>query len=153
MGSLKELVAFIIIMCATSVTTMTLAQNAMAPAPAPPSADNPNTTVVLHNGGSVPMVFHCMSLEVDFKTRIMMPGGTWSFEFLPSVSGDTKYACSFAWRLKYHLFRIYWQSRDQVSGPHGCKRCEWKLRPEGPCQINEKTGKIDHCPPWDSQLF
>lgn len=147
MGSLEELVALLIIMC-TSVT-MSLAQNANAPT----SIENPNTTVVIYNGGSVPMVYHCVSREVDLGIKRMAPGGSWSFEFKPSVSGDTIYVCTFAWRLEFHYFRIYIQDRDKESGQFGCKRCEWKVRPEGPCKLNKRTGMFDRCPPWDSQLF
>ncbi|EOA31680.1 hypothetical protein CARUB_v10014884mg [Capsella rubella] len=135
-------------MC-TSVT-MTVAENAMAPT----SIGNPNTTVVISNGGSVPMVFHCQSYKVDLGVHTMLPGGSWSFEFKPSDSGNTIYACLFSWRLEFHYFRIYKQSRDQEpAGPFACKRCEWKVSPEGPCQLMKKTGTFSHCPPWDSQSF
>ncbi|CAH8260777.1 unnamed protein product [Arabidopsis lyrata] len=148
MGSLAELVALIIIMC-TSVT-MSLAQNPMAS----PKIENPNTTVVIYNDleGSWPMSYHCVSRDVDFGIRRMPSGGSWSFEFRPSVSGDTKFICSFAWRLAYRYFRIYIQERDQESAVFGCKRCEWKIREDGPCKLNKKTGMFDLCPPWDSQL-
>ncbi|KAL9291676.1 putative plant self-incompatibility S1 [Arabidopsis thaliana] len=113
MGALAELVALIIIMCAS--VTMSLAQN---PMPSPPSVENPNTTVVIHNAlsGYWPMAYHCASKDVDFGLRRMPAGGS-----------------------------------DQESAMFGCKRCEWKIREEGPCKLNKKTGMFDLCPPWDSQ--
>jgi len=73
MGALAELVALIIVMCAS--VTMSLAQNPMA---SPPSVENPNTTVVIHNAlsGYWPMAYHCASKDVDFGLRRMLAGGS-----------------------------------------------------------------------------
>ncbi|CAA0382695.1 unnamed protein product [Arabidopsis thaliana] len=67
MGALAELVALIIVMCAS--VTMSLAQNPMA---SPPSVENPNTTVVIHNALSG----YCASKDVDFGLRRMLDGGS-----------------------------------------------------------------------------
>ncbi|KAL1214415.1 putative S-protein [Cardamine amara subsp. amara] len=150
MGSLERLVALLIITMCTSVT-MSLAQNVIAT----PNLDNQNTTVVIYNdlGDDLPLRFHCQSRDVDLGSQHLAAGGSWSFEFKPSASGDTIYACLFGWKLEFHYFRIYRQDRDKESSLHGCTRCEWKIHKDGPCQLNNVTKMIDHCPPWDSSQF
>ncbi|CAL9221144.1 hypothetical protein ARALYDRAFT_318460 [Arabidopsis lyrata subsp. lyrata] len=65
-----------------------------------------------------------------------------------------------SWPMSYHCvsrdvdfgIRRMPSERDQESAVFGCKRCEWKIREDGPCKLNKKTGMFDLCPPWDSQL-
>ncbi|ESQ48237.1 hypothetical protein EUTSA_v10022192mg [Eutrema salsugineum] len=119
---------------------------------APSGFDNPKTTVVIDNdlGGSLPLRYHCKSKDDDLGDRTMAPGGSWFFRFRPSVFGNTKFSCSFAWGNELHYFDIYRQNRDREFAEFGCVRCEWKIRKNGPCKFNKDTKMFDVCLPWKS---
>ncbi|CAH8260789.1 unnamed protein product [Arabidopsis lyrata] len=110
-----------------------------------------STTVVIYNdlGGGLPLRYHCKSGDDDLGDRSLAPGGSWSFGFTPDIFGRTLFFCSFSWGNESHKFDIYKQSRDKEFQEFGCKKCEWKIRKNGPCKLNGKTGVFDGCFPWD----
>ncbi|KAJ0238445.1 S-protein [Hirschfeldia incana] len=113
--------------------------------------DNPRTTVKIINdlGGTLPLRYQCRSKDDDLGDRTMAPGGSWFFEFKPSVFGNTKFYCSFSWGNELHYFDIYTQNRDREFAEFGCIRCEWKIRTTGPCKLNKDNGMFDVCLPWN----
>ncbi|KAL9291677.1 putative plant self-incompatibility S1 [Arabidopsis thaliana] len=151
MGSLVELVAFLVTMC-VSVTKSQGQKDSIPPTPTS-GFDNPRTTVVIYNdlGGHLPLRYHCKSKNDDLGDRTMAVNGTWSFEFRPSVFGGTLFFCGFIWDKELHWFDIYKQSRDREFAEFGCRRCEWKIRKDGPCKLNKNSNMFDVCLPWNSQ--
>ncbi|CAL9221145.1 unnamed protein product [Arabidopsis halleri] len=152
MGSLVQLMAFLVMTMCISVT-ISRAQNDIIT----PSSGfyNPRTTVVIYNdlGGHLPLRYHCKSKQDDLGDRTMAVNGTWSFEFRPSIFGRTLFFCGFRWDNELHWFDIYKQKRDKEFTKFGCRRCEWKIHKDGPCKLNKNTKMFDVCLPWNSQSF
>ncbi|KAG7625542.1 putative plant self-incompatibility S1 [Arabidopsis thaliana] len=110
-----------------------------------------STSVVIYNdlGGGLPLRHHCKSREDDLGYQSLAPGRSWSFGFTPDIFGRTLFYCRFSWGAESHIFDIYKQSRDKEFQEFGCKKCEWKIRKNGPCKFYKKTGMFDHCYSWD----
>jgi hypothetical protein len=101
-------------------------------------------------GDGLDLTVHCKSADVDLGVHVIKyPNGFFEFDFKPNIWRTTLYFCGFRWKgseLKW--FDIYDFERDH---PH-CSNCYWKVRPNGPCQLNYSTKKYDLCFPWNAQL-
>ncbi|EOA32049.1 hypothetical protein CARUB_v10015294mg [Capsella rubella] len=140
MGSLKSCLALLVMIVFVSATT---------------SRAQKRTTVAIHNdlGDGLWLRYHCKSGDDDLGFRSLPPGGSWSFGFKPDIFGRTLFFCRFSWgKSESHYFDIYKQSRDKEFKEFGCRRCEWKIRKEGPCKVINKTPGIvfDLCFPWNA---
>ncbi|ESQ48239.1 hypothetical protein EUTSA_v10022389mg [Eutrema salsugineum] len=118
----------------------------------PSGFDNPKTTVTIYNdlGSDLPLQYHCKSNDDDLGDRVLASGGSWSFQFKPSVFGNTFFSCSFSWENQLHYFDIYKYKRDRIFAKFGCRKCGWKIRKNGPCKLNKNTKMFDVCHSWKS---
>ncbi|XP_010468221.1 PREDICTED: uncharacterized protein LOC104748246 [Camelina sativa] len=121
MGGMKTFIAFFVMTMLISATI---------------SRAQKTTTVVIRNdlGGGLTLWYRCKSGDDEVGFGSLAPGGSWSFGFKPHIFGRTLYFCNFSWGNGSHYFDIYKQSRDKEYKEFGCRRCEWKIRKNGPCK-------------------
>nr|VDD46130.1 unnamed protein product [Brassica oleracea] len=103
------------------------------------------TKVTIHNdiGGGLSLWYNCKSGNNNLGDRRLAPGGSWPFDFKPDVFGRTLFFCRFSWGNEWHHFDIYKQERDREFEKFGCRKCEWKIRKNGPCKLNKSNGMFD----------
>ena len=111
------------------------------------------TKVTIHNdiGGGLSLWYNCKSGNNNLGDRRLAPGGSWPFDFKPDVFGRTLFFCRFSWGNEWHHFDIYKQERDREFEKFGCRKCEWKIRKNGPCKLNKSNGMFDVCFPWNAK--
>ncbi|XP_010419454.1 PREDICTED: uncharacterized protein LOC104705174 [Camelina sativa] len=129
MGGMKASLAFFVMITFISATI---------------SRAQKTTTVVIRNDleGGLTLEHHCKSGDDDLGFGTLAPGESWSFGFKPDIFGRTLFFCKFSWENGSHYFEIYKQSRDKEFKEFGCRRCEWKIRKQGPCKLINKTPKF-----------
>jgi hypothetical protein len=99
-------------------------------------------------GDGLDLTVHCKSGDDDLGVHVITyPKGFFEFDFKPNFLGTTLYFCGFQWNgseLKW--FEIYNFGRDHPQ----CGDCLWKIRHDGPCQLNYGTKEYDLCFPWNA---
>ena len=96
--------------------------------------------------GSV-LTIHCKSKNDDLGIHALRIGGTFEFHFEPRfLFPTTQFYCSMDWIGASHYFDVYIYKRDLQQ----CvSNCWWSVKQAGPCLYNNRSGKYDHCYPWN----